>query len=340
MPHTPVSCHTLPYQKHLAKLISTRYATLLQRAAFTPATASFSAAAAASSSTAGGAGAAAGAGDDAAVTAIGRAHALLVDRRVRVEGLAERPELNGCFGTVLLYDAARGQYCVAIEGGVPVLLRPDNLAAVPTKDQTCAARAAAGEQHRLDVGMTSPEAHRLAVRCHHGSNHPFPPTCTPPAPHLHPTSYTLLHPDNVRALAPPSARLTGAITTTIAPEDSHLPTTNTHTWTRTCHAGGRRSAALLNSPTHPLIHLHLLTYSLTYTYSLTHLLTYSLTHLLTYSPTHLLTYSLTHLLTYSLRWPKVCSSCVRASQPRRRRAARMARAARRRVRAAVRQRRW
>ena len=49
--HSPVSCHTLPYhadtpsQKQLAKLVSTRYDTLLQRAAFTPATASFSAAA-------------------------------------------------------------------------------------------------------------------------------------------------------------------------------------------------------------------------------------------------------------------------------------------------------
>jgi len=39
---------------------------------------------------------------------------------------------------------------------------------------------------------------------------------------------------------------------------------------------------------------HLLTNSLTFKYSLTHLLTYSLTHLLTYSLTHLLTYSLSH----------------------------------------------
>eukprot|EP00964_Phaeocystis_antarctica_P150044 scaffold117384_cov30-Phaeocystis_antarctica.AAC.1 len=66
------------------------------------------------------------------------------------------------YGTATAYDAARGRYCVSIEGGVPVLLRPDNLSPMPTVDEVRAARAAAEEQHRLDIGMKSPEAHRLA----------------------------------------------------------------------------------------------------------------------------------------------------------------------------------
>ena len=69
--------------------------------------------------------AAAAAAVDAATAA-----APLVGRRVRVEGLTGRPELNGRCGEATAYDAARGRYCVDIEGEPsPVLLRPDNLAA-------------------------------------------------------------------------------------------------------------------------------------------------------------------------------------------------------------------
>ena len=55
----------------------------------------------------------------------------LVGRRVRVEGLAGRPELNGRCGEATAYDAARERYCVAVEGEPsPLLLRADNLNAI------------------------------------------------------------------------------------------------------------------------------------------------------------------------------------------------------------------
>jgi len=70
--------------------------------------------------------AAAAAAIDAAAAA-----APLVGRRVRVEGPAGRPELNGRCGEATAYDAARERYCVAVEGEPsPVLLRPDNLTAI------------------------------------------------------------------------------------------------------------------------------------------------------------------------------------------------------------------
>ena len=70
--------------------------------------------------------AAAAAAVDAATAA-----APLVGRRVRVEGLTGRPELNGRCGEATAYDAARGRYCVAVEGEpLPVLLRADNLTAI------------------------------------------------------------------------------------------------------------------------------------------------------------------------------------------------------------------
>ena len=280
MPHSPVSCHTLPYhadppsQKHLAKLISTRYATLLQRAAFTPATASFSAAAAASSSAVGGAGAAAGAGDDAATAAIDAAAAAapLVGRRVRVEGLAARPELNGWFGDATAYDAAGGRCRESIEGGVPVLLRPDNLTALPTKDETLNARAAAEEQHRLDVGMKSPEAHRLAVCCRNASNRPppllLPPTCTPRVSHPRTPTMACL---GATSGTPHASRWQSQPQS--PPKAANLPTTSTHTWHG--HAPATQSAEGLQ--------LYL---SCSLTHLLTHLLTYSLT-LLAYPLTNL-----------------------------------------------------
>ena len=70
--------------------------------------------------------AAAAAAVDAAAAA-----APLIGRRVRVEGLAARPELNGRCGEATAYDATRERYCVAVEGEPsPVLLRPDNLTAI------------------------------------------------------------------------------------------------------------------------------------------------------------------------------------------------------------------
>ena len=70
--------------------------------------------------------AAAAAAVDAAAAA-----APLIGRRVRVEGLAARPELNGRCGEATAYDATRERYCVAVEGEPsPVLLRPDNLTVI------------------------------------------------------------------------------------------------------------------------------------------------------------------------------------------------------------------
>ena len=67
--------------------------------------------------------------DDAAMA--GGAAAPLVGRRVRVEGLAGRPELNGRCGEAEAYDATRGRYLVMVEGEPSqLLLRPDNLIAI------------------------------------------------------------------------------------------------------------------------------------------------------------------------------------------------------------------
>ena len=50
-------------------------------------------------------------------------------RRVRIDGLKARPELNGRCGVARRFDAAKGRYEVAVEGEaeVLVLLRPANL---------------------------------------------------------------------------------------------------------------------------------------------------------------------------------------------------------------------
>ena len=86
--------------------------------------------AAATTGDADGAGGAGGAGG-AAAGAGGGAAAPLIGRRVRVEGLAARPELNGRCGEATAYDATRERYCVAVEGEPsPVLLRPDNLTVI------------------------------------------------------------------------------------------------------------------------------------------------------------------------------------------------------------------
>jgi hypothetical protein len=52
----------------------------------------------------------------------------LSGRRVRIDGLKGRPELNGCCGVAGRFDAAKGRYKVAVEGEAEaVLLKPANL---------------------------------------------------------------------------------------------------------------------------------------------------------------------------------------------------------------------
>ena len=52
----------------------------------------------------------------------------LLGRRVRIEGLQARPELNGRSGVARRFDAAKGRYEVAVEGEAEaVLLKPANL---------------------------------------------------------------------------------------------------------------------------------------------------------------------------------------------------------------------
>ena len=52
----------------------------------------------------------------------------LSGRRVRIAGLKGRPELNGRCGVARRFDAAKGRYEVAVEGGAEaVLLKPANL---------------------------------------------------------------------------------------------------------------------------------------------------------------------------------------------------------------------
>jgi len=52
----------------------------------------------------------------------------LLGRRVRIDGLKGRPELNGRCGVAGRFDAAKGRYEVAVEGEAEaVLLRPANL---------------------------------------------------------------------------------------------------------------------------------------------------------------------------------------------------------------------
>ncbi len=49
-------------------------------------------------------------------------------RRVRIDGLKGRPELNGRCGVAAYFDAAKGRYEVAVEGEAEaVLLKPANL---------------------------------------------------------------------------------------------------------------------------------------------------------------------------------------------------------------------
>ena len=40
----------------------------------------------------------------------------LLHQRVRISGLAAKPEFNGCFGKCVSWDAEKGRYGVALEG--------------------------------------------------------------------------------------------------------------------------------------------------------------------------------------------------------------------------------
>ena len=53
----------------------------------------------------------------------------LVRKRVRIDGLVGRPELNGTYGLAISYDAKAGRYAIRpeAEGSARVALRPDNL---------------------------------------------------------------------------------------------------------------------------------------------------------------------------------------------------------------------
>lgn len=56
------------------------------------------------------------------------ARASIVGRRMRIHGLASRPELNGTWGTLTAYHDAKIRYAVKLDAGVETLLiRPANL---------------------------------------------------------------------------------------------------------------------------------------------------------------------------------------------------------------------
>lgn len=53
----------------------------------------------------------------------------LVRKRVRLHGLAGKPELNGAFGLAVSFDAKTGRYAVRLEAdGTRIAIKPDNLA--------------------------------------------------------------------------------------------------------------------------------------------------------------------------------------------------------------------
>ena len=70
----------------------------------------------------------------------------LVGKRVRIDGLVGRPELNGKLGTAVRYHTEKGRYAVELEGVPPrehVLLKPVNLQPTVVVDSE-------GEDARLD----------------------------------------------------------------------------------------------------------------------------------------------------------------------------------------------
>ena len=68
----------------------------------------------------------------------------LVKRRVRIDGLQAKPELNGQFGTVDSFDDPSGRYCVRLEeGGASFKLKPANLTEAAARPAAAAAAASA-----------------------------------------------------------------------------------------------------------------------------------------------------------------------------------------------------
>ena len=54
---------------------------------------------------------------------------ILVGKRVTVQGLNSKPELNGKSGTALSFDDGKGRYTVQLDNGSTMALKPANLVA-------------------------------------------------------------------------------------------------------------------------------------------------------------------------------------------------------------------
>eukprot|EP00966_Prymnesium_polylepis_P214095 4958718-Prymnesium_polylepis.2 len=55
----------------------------------------------------------------------------LQGRRVTIEGIQAKPELNGLTGTAVSFDDAKGRYNVKLDQGETVAIKPANLRAQP-----------------------------------------------------------------------------------------------------------------------------------------------------------------------------------------------------------------
>ena len=69
----------------------------------------------------------------------------LLKKRVKVEGLVGRPELNGLIGEAVLYDEKSGRYGVRLEGCESVKLKPGNLVVVVVDAEAPTGSAEDGE---------------------------------------------------------------------------------------------------------------------------------------------------------------------------------------------------
>ena len=79
----------------------------------------------------------------------------LVGRRVVIEGIASKPELNGTKGVAVSFDDAKGRYNVRLESsGEFMALKPVNILAESSADSASGSGPGAGEQFRMP-GMGS-----------------------------------------------------------------------------------------------------------------------------------------------------------------------------------------
>ena len=53
----------------------------------------------------------------------------LVGRRVQIQNLASKPELNGTYGLATSFDDAKGRYNVKLQDGKDIALKPSSLTA-------------------------------------------------------------------------------------------------------------------------------------------------------------------------------------------------------------------